>query len=310
MRQLAESANSIRHGAVPTESLTGSTSSVTESPCEFMRCAYELIGEPLNLLGGGQRWFRQVLGYEYSPRPDARALVLGAIPWLTRSMCEIVAHTTVVDTSAAMLAMCQSSVGPLALPPSNVAAFVRGNWLSLPESLRGLDLVAGDNSFSFLSYPEHWDELVDVLSRRMTDGSVLFTRVLSVPASHRRLCPAEIVSEALSRRAPVNLTAVRAALLFAHWDERNWIIRPEEALATFEAHQREFDALLYDMPDGAANDLLSIEKYRSTGATYFVPPLAEAIQRFGRHFHVRAVYFGPYEMSQYFPLIVASKDET
>lgn len=307
MRQLAESAHAVADGAVLTESVTGSMSSPTEWRGEF-RYAYELIGEPLNLLAGGQRWFRKVLGCEYSPRPDARALVLGAIPWLTRSMCEMVAHTTVVDTSAAMLAMCQSWVRPLALPASNAAAFVRANWLSLPESLQGLDLVVSDNSFSFLSYPDHWDELVDVLGRRMTDGSVLFARVLSVPASHRRLCPAEIVSRALSGRAPVNLTAVRAALLFAHWDERDWIIRPEDALATFETHRRDFDPVLCGTRDGAANDLLSIEKYRGAGATYFVPPLAEAIQRFGRRFHVRAVYFGPYELSQYFPLIVASRD--
>jgi hypothetical protein len=309
MPQLVESTNAATRETASTGWLTASASSRTDSRGEFMRRAYELNGEPLRLLDAGQRWFTRVLAHEYSPHPNAGALVLGATPWLTGIISETVARTIIVDTSAAMLALCETATRPAA-GGTNQASFVRGNWLALPESVHGLDLVAGDNSFNFLPYPEHWDEMVDVLDDRMSVGSVLFARVLSVPASHRRLCAAEIVSEALSRRVPVNLTAVRAALLFAHWDERNWIIRPEEALATFETHQREFDPVLCDTPDSAANDLLSIEKYRGTGATYFVPPLAEAIQRFGRRFRVQAVYFGPYELSQYFPLIVASKDET
>ena len=87
-------------------------------------------------------------------------------------------------------------------------------------------------------------------------------------------------------------------------------MRPEEALATFEAHCHDFDPIMFAGPSDTGNDLLSVEKYRGTGVTYFVPPLAQALARIGGQFHVRAVHFGPYEMSQYFPLIVASKAET
>jgi hypothetical protein len=310
MPQLAEFADTTPREAVSRESSTSSASSPTESRGEFMRRAYELNGEPLRLLEGGQRWFRHVLAHEYSPQANASALVLGATPWLTRIIWRTVAQTTIVDASSAMLAMCESSMRPPASRATNEATFVRGNWLELPESLRGLDLVAGDNSFSFLRYPDEWDEMLDVLADRTIDDSVLFARLLSVPASHRRLCPAEIVRHARARHSPVNFTAVRVALLFAHWDATDYTIRPEEALATFEACRREFDPILCEAPDSATNDLLSIEKYRGTGATYFVPPLAEALDRFARRFHVRAVQFGPYEMSQYFPLLVASREDT
>jgi hypothetical protein len=286
---------------------TGSASSQTDSRGDFMRFAYELNGEPLRLLEGGQRWFRRVLAHEYSPQPNASALVLGATPWLTTIVCDTVAETAVVDTSAAMLAMCESWVRPQMFGCTH-ATFIRGDWLSLPDAVRGLDLVAGDNSFSFLPYPEDWDEMMDILADRMLTGSVLLARLLAIPAAHRRLRPAEIVANALSRQAVVNLTALRVALLFAHWDERDWTIRPEEALETFEKCRRDFDPVLCDAPDGTGNDLLSIEKYRGSGAIYYAPPFAETLARFERRFRVRAVYFGPFEMSQYFPLIVASKD--
>src|SRR5688500_17518532 len=97
-----------------------------------------------------------------------------------------------------MLAMCERW---LRLRPDtpyegvslNKIVFMKGNWLALPPSVRGLDLVAGDNAFSFLQYPQGWDEMLDVLSDRMTEGSVLFARLLSVPANDRRLSPLEIV---------------------------------------------------------------------------------------------------------------------
>lgn len=286
---------------------------------DFMRRAYELNGEPLRLLQAGQQWFGRILSNEYCAQPHSNALVLGATPWLTRALYETAERTRVVDTSVPMLAMCESWVRHAeAVEPKqpdatddgsspNEVAFVHGDWLALPPSGRNLDLVAGDNSFSFLRYPGEWDEMLDILSERMTERSVLFARLLSVPATHRRLCPAEIVKEARAGSTPVNFTAVRVALLFAHWDPIGYAIRPEEALVTFEEHRREFDPLISDVLNPAHNDLLSIEKYRDSGATYFAPPLAEAIARFERRLHVRAVHFGPYEMSQYFPLIVASK---
>ena len=271
---------------------------------DFMRRGYELNGEPLRLRDRGQRWFARVLAHEHRAQSHHDALVLGATPWLTGALSERVEHTTVIDVGAEMLAMCKRWVRSNV---TNEITFVQGDWLALPPSVRGLGLVAGDNSFSFLRYPNDWDEMLNILSERMAEEAVLFARLLSIPATHRRLRPAEIVENALARSTPVNFTAVRVALLFAHWNPTDYIIHTEDALATFDAHRAEFDPLFCDLPCTAENDLLSIEKYRNTGVRYFAPPLAEAIARFERRFRVRAVYFGPYEMSQYFPLIVVSK---
>ena len=85
-----------------------------------------------------------------------------------------------------------------------------------------------------------------------------------------------------------NFTAVRVALLFAHWDSADYTIRPEDALNTFEKHRAEFDPLLCDVANVHENDLLSIVKYRGAGATYFVPLLADAIAAFRRHLFQRS----------------------
>ena len=287
---------------------------------DFMRRAYELNGEPLRLLDGGQQWFGRVVSHEYCGTPRDTALVLGATPWLAGLMYRTVERTTAVDVSRAMLRLCAESIRSSRTGncPRHIA-LLQGNWLALPPNVRNLDIVAGDNAFSFLRYPEEWDHFLGVINDRMAPGAVLLSRLLAVPAGYRRLRAADIVRATLARpaqvqpsrdraRSPVNFTAVRVALLFAHWDAVDYTIHPEDALDTFEEQRAAFDPLLCDVAHPDENDLLAIEKYRGTGATYFVPPLAEAIAAFERHFHVRAVYFGSYEMSHYFPLIVAVKE--
>jgi len=275
---------------------------------DFMRRAYESNGEPLRLLESGQRWFARVLSHERDGTQSDTALVLGATPWLAGLIRGTAALTTVADTSTAMLNLCAESVRMSANGACRGRIdFLHRNWLALPPNVQGLDVVAGDNAFSFLQYPDEWDRLLELLADRMTAGAVLLSRLLAIPGEHRRLDAAEIIRATLARRAPVNFTALRVALLFAHWDSAEYTIRPEDALDTFQEHRAEFDPLLCDVANATENDLLSIEKYRGTGVTYFVPPLADAIAVFERHFRVSAVYFGPYEMSQYFPLIAAAR---
>lgn len=290
----------------PTESATGAA---LRPGIDFMRHAYELNGEPLRLLEGGQRWFTQLLSHECCNAECDTALVLGATPWLAALIHRTVAWTTVADVSPAMLSLCADTVRVGTKPHCRTGIrFLHGNWLALPDDLRNLDIVASDNGFNFLQYPVDWDQLLEALVDRMKSGAVLLARLLVIPAEHHRLCPAEIVQRNLARLSPVNFTAVRVALLFAHWDSADYTICPENALNTFEKHRSEFDPLLCDVANVHQNDLLSIVKYRGAGATYFVPPLADAIAAFRRHLHVRAVCFGPYEMSEYFPLLVAVKE--
>lgn len=275
---------------------------------DFMRRSYELIDEPLNLSSKGQQWFTRILAEHYHTAASANGLVLGATPWLSVLMCGAVAKTVVADASAVMLEMCESSVNARwgGRPRQNVS-YLHSDWLSMPHAIRDLRLVVGDNSFSFLRYPTDWTCLRDALADRMADGAMLLCRVCSVPAGHRPLSSRDIIERAIHVPAPLNLTAIRAALLFAHWNPDTYAIRPEAALSTFERDRLQFEQILRGTPNPSENDLVSIEKYRGTDAAYYAPPLAEVIALFERRFHVRAVYFGPYEMSQYFPLIAASK---
>jgi SAM-dependent methyltransferase len=269
---------------------------------DFMRRAYELNGEPLRLLDQGQRWFEGVMSNDTEMRRRSSALALGATPWLVELLSRKCLRTTVVDASAAMLELCTSTRSTTGRVDT-----IQCNWLDMPASSTDFDVVVGDNAFSFLRCPDQWERLLDILAERVAPNGRVLSRLLVIPTGHCRSHPADLVRDVLARRTPVNFTALRVALLLAHWDAADWTIVPEEALATFDSHRAEFDPLLCDVANIAANDLLTIEKYRGTAVTYFVPPLEQAIALFERRFRVRAVHFGPYDMSEYFPLIVASK---
>jgi hypothetical protein len=282
--------------------------SVARCATDFMRSSYELNGEPLALQDNGQRWFRQILAREYQVADTSAGLVIGATPWLSALMHSTLRRTTVVDASLLMLDLCAKFVrSKVAFDPDRQLRCERCNWLALPRTTHRFDIVAGDNSFNFLRYPAEWHRVLELLADRISDSGLLLLRTMSIPGAHCRLSPAEIVAQALLECRPVNFTAIRVALLLAHWDPATYTIRPEDALGTFEDHRATFEPLLCGLLNTAENDLLTIEKYRGTGAMYFVAPLEHTIALVDRKFRVQAVHFGPYSLSEYFPLIVASK---
>lgn len=277
------------------------------SPADFMAQGFDLIGEPLNLREDGQRWFSRILKNEIGYRRGPSGLVFGATPWLTTLLAEVASRTVVADSSARMLDLCARAL-QRANSPGTVRRvdFLNCDWLSLPDDDE-VRITAGDNSLSFLQFPDEWEQLLALIARRMTRNGVLITRFLSAPLTHRRLSAVEIVENALAQPRPVNFTAVRAALLFSQWNPKTFSIGTEAALNSFLQSRSEFDRLLDTVPNTRDNDLLTIAKYRGAGATYFAPPLSDAIAMFEKWFHVSAVQFGPYQMSQYFPVIVASR---
>jgi len=64
---------------------------------------------------------------------------------------------------------------------------------------------------------------------------------------------------------------------------------------------------LLDRYGDADNDLVAMEKYRGVNAIYYAPTLDRALEVIGDTFVIRSVHFGPYAMSEYFPLIIASR---
>ena len=71
-------------------------------------------------------------------------------------------------------------------------------------------------------------------------------------------------------------------------------------------HGQKFDALLCACQVPEENDLVTMDKYRESGAVYYAPPLPSAVDVLRERFHVHAVHFGSYGMHEYFPVIVAS----
>jgi hypothetical protein len=267
---------------------------------DFMAYGYGLIQEPLNLTQGGRQWFarvREVAGTS----GDSHGIVLGATAWMAALLRQTHRRITCVDMSATMLAMAQSE-----LQSVDGVHFVQADWLEMPRWREPADAVIGDNAFSFLPFPLGWVRLCDELADRMSPDATLTTRALCVPCGYRTVTPDEIV-ERFRAREVVNYTEVRAMLLFSHWHPRTYGIDTESVLQTFEAHAHVFEPLLAQCPPGKPNDLTTLVKYRNSGAIYYAPPLDEWLRVLRQRFRVIRVHFGPYAMSEYFPLVVASR---
>jgi hypothetical protein len=195
---------------------------------------------------------------------------------------------------------------PAALPPPETIQLIRGEWRSLPSLCEAVSVAAGDNAFSYMPYPEGWVGLRDHLADRMAPGATLIVRMWSVPASHRPESIASVVARFMARSA-INYTEVRTALLYAHRDGETYSIDTEKVLAECLEHYGDFAPLFRRWPLAPGNDFVTIAKYRNAGAVYYAPPLPEIIGVLGERFTISAVHFGPYEMSQYFPLIVGRR---
>ena len=277
------------------------SSFVTRRPADFMHTGYAFIKEPLNLCQAGRTWLAGIYDHECNgARQDA--LVLGATPWIAKLLRRDHRRVVLVDASAEMLRMARRE-----LSGDQAIELVQADWSTIPLRAELIDSVIADNSFSFVPFPEAWIGLCDELETRMRSGGRLLIRVCSVPAGHRSSSVDEIVEQFMAHES-INYTEVRATLLFSQWDNATYAIRTEAALAEFEANRASFERLFARFPILPDNDLVTVTKYRGSGAIYYAPPLPEILKVIGRTFRVRSVHFGPYVMSQYFPLLVASKD--
>jgi hypothetical protein len=271
------------------------------SATDFMAVGYEHIDEPLKLGVKGQRWFTREDATESDTSP---ALVLGAVGWLAQYAAGRRSSVTIADCSQRMLSIARDSLTDDAR--RKVQTLV-GQWSEIGFASETLGLVLGDNSFSYLPFPQSWDSMCTLLHDQMRSGGRLLARVLSVPTSHRSNQDLGDIAAEFESKALINYTEVRLRALFNVWCPETYQIPCETALQAFESNLPAFASLLARAPSSIPNDLLGIRKYIGSGAVYFAPPLQEVLRIFSGHFRVTHVAFGDYPMSQYFPLIVAMK---
>lgn len=269
---------------------------------QFMARGYDAIREPLSLQEGGRSWFRGVLEHATHKR-RGRALVLGATPWLVEYLASQY-RVVVVDHSRDMLQRLHDHFVSVDGTSSAKAAvdLVEADWLDASSVEGAYDLIAGDNSLTFLQCPTQWVDLCHRLRSHMTSGSVLALRSWSVPATHVGKTVEVLVEEYLAAQVN-NPTVLRTALLFSCWNKATNTIDTEQALLRYEAHRRLFAAVADANDD--EDDLAAMEKYRGCGVTYCAPGLSDCIAALASSFRVVSVHFGQYPMAEYFPLIVA-----
>lgn len=272
------------------------------SGTDFMTHGFSLITEPLNLTEDGQRWFLEAARDVTAPSGSC-GLVLGATAWAAGWLARRHSSVLVIDRSAAMLQMARDQVARDPEPAERARIqFVAADWLDLPADARSLGTVIGDNSLLFMRYPDHWLQLRDRLAERMLPGACLLLRVVSVPRDYRAATATEIASRFHDVNG-VSWTEVRTNLLFSQWDRTTYAIDTESVVAQFDSCVDQFRSLLSRHDAGVDNDLMTVEKYRGSGAVYYAPPLEEILAMLRGQFSVVSVRFGPYAMSDHFPLV-------
>jgi SAM-dependent methyltransferase len=281
------------------------TARVSGNDLDYMSQDYDLIQEPLNLLQPGQRWFAETFHHH---KCDTRApgLVLGATEWLARLLATTQEQVVVADMNSAMIDHARTrALQTISFDDAQKLQFVQCDWLALPCAASSMGNILGDNCFSFLSYPSGWANFCHSLANAMQPDGVLITRFFSVPLSHVPRTPQDIVRRYIYQSS-VNYTEVRAELLFSVWNSLTSAILTEAALERFESSRSTFDELFKVFP-AIPNDLLTVSKYRNTGATYWAPRLDSALDIFKTRFRIKGIHFGPYALGEYFPVVVGCR---
>jgi hypothetical protein len=271
---------------------------------DFVSKKYAQVGEPLNLRAGARAWFADI--FERQPLPArSLALVLGATPWIGRMLGRALDHTTLVDINPVMLDTARAEISSCDDGAAGTVELLEANWLALPALRAPVAIAIGDNSFSFIRHPEGWLQLCDALADRMHPGATLMARFLTLPLG-RPTTVAEIIEQSLVA-TDINYTAIRTAMLFAGASEDTFELYPARAVAMFDAHRADFAQLLERCPTTPDNDLCDIERWRGSHAVLYAPPLAHILDALGGRFRVRDIHIGPYDMAEFFPLIVATR---
>lgn len=273
---------------------------VTADRQDFLADDFDRVGEPLNLLENGRTWFANV--YRAHRRHDpGQALILGVTPWLGRLAAEYCQQVLLADRSAAMVAW---AARHLDLKLRN-CRMVQTQWLKL--ELPGVDLVCGDNSFSFVRFPEGWSVLGEKLHDACRDNAQLYLRFISAPEGFAPAATEALVAEAL-RQSSINYTAFRAAYMLAKIERGRHYLDMDAIVERFNG---ELDLLAplaekFGLPEG--NDLVTIRKYAGTGTKLYVPPVEAIIEVFAPWFRAVDVVYGPIPLARHFPLIVFEKN--
>ncbi len=271
---------------------------------DFVTKKYAQIGEPLNLGAPARAWFADIFHRQLLPA-RSQALVLGATPWIARMLRRALDHTTLVDINPVMLDTARTEISSCDDVAAGTLELLEANWLALPPLRAPVAIAVGDNSFSFVRYPDGWRQLCDALADRMHPGATLLARFLILPLG-RPTTVGEIIEQSLGT-TDVNYTAIRTTMLFAGASEDTFELYPARAVAMYDAHRAELDALIERCPATPDNDLCDIERWRGSHAVLYAPPLTHVLDALGGRFRVRDVHIGSYDMAEYFPLIVATR---
>lgn len=272
---------------------------------DFIAKGYAQIGEPLNLRAGGRAWFAEIFERQLLPA-RSQALVLGGTPWIGRMLRRALDHTTLVDINPEMLETAQAEISSSDDGAAGTVELIEADWLALPALRAPVAIAVGDNSFSFVRHPEEWRQLCGALADRMHPGATLMARLFSLPLG-RPTTVAEIIERSLGA-TDINYTAIRTAMLFAGASEDTFELHPARAVAMFDAHRADLAASFERRPSTPDNDLFAgIERWRGSRAVYYAPPLPHVLAALGSRFRVRDIHFGPFDMAEYFPLIVATR---
>jgi len=271
---------------------------------DFVSSRYAQTGEPLSLRARARAWFADIFERQSLPARSL-GLVLGGTPWIGRMLRRALDHTALVDINPKMLDTARADFSSHDDGAAGTLELIEANWLALPALRAPIAIAVGDNSFSFVRYPGEWRHLCDALADRMHPGATLMARFLALPLG-RLTTVAEIIEQSLGA-TDINYTAIQTAMLFAEASLDSFQLHPARAVKMFDAHRADLGVLLKRCPCRPDNDMLNIERWRGSRAVFYAPPLAHILDALGERFRVSDIHFGPFDMAEYFPLIVATR---
>ncbi|MES2627182.1 MAG: class I SAM-dependent methyltransferase [Pseudomonadota bacterium] len=274
-------------------------STAQNNTADFMADTYSQACEPLNLVGASQAWFANEY-HCHNQSSKKAALILGGTPWLTNLCMANHQDVHLMDMSKKMLEFTQTD-------STHAESKIHHhcmNWTSISALESEFDTVCGDNSFAFIP-KECWQDFIHDLSTKMSTGSVLISRFFSVPDMYTPMSRADLIRHYRPHKK-INFTEMRCRMMFTGLNIDDFEIDTNNVIDQYVANISEYQLVSEDtkIESTLLNDVL---KYKDTNIKLFVPRVNKITELLSPYFQLIKVTYGSYGMSDFFPLVIATR---
>ena len=222
------------------------------------------------------------------------ALLLGVTPEITGMAWPENTQLLAVDRMMAMI----THVWPGSTEIE--AEAICGDWMQLPLQNKWADLVIGDGSFTFFSFPEQYRQMVQELKRIMADGAYLLVRFF-VQAEEKETS-AEVFADLYDGKI-ANFHVFKWRLTMSLQQDLSRGSCVSDVWDAWNTHSKGAENLAQHL-NWPINEINTMESFKNGDTIYYFPDADAVRELLGNDFNEIGVFVENYQLAERCPLMV------